>query len=114
MDCSGRTTVKSKIASELSTIYAWTIDFFKIQKGDAFKVYYENKYIDSICTEKYIGIGRILAAEFTHNGEQFYSFYYKEEGADYGEYYDEQGNACCETDSLMFVDITWSGLSVCR
>ena len=83
--------LSQKIASELSTIYAWTIDFFKIQKGDAFKVYYENKYIDSICTEKYIGIGRILAAEFTHNGEQFYSFYYKEEGADYGEYYDEQG-----------------------
>ena len=49
-----------KIAAELSTIYAWTIDFFKIQKGDAFKVYYENKYIDSVCSENYIGIGRIL------------------------------------------------------
>ena len=34
-----------KIANELATIYAWTIDFFKIQKGDGFKVYYENKYI---------------------------------------------------------------------
>ena len=31
-----------KIAAELSTIYAWTIDFFKIQKGDGFRVYYEN------------------------------------------------------------------------
>ena len=75
-----------KIAAELSTIYAWTIDFFKIQKGDAFKVYYENKYIDG----KYIGIGRILASEFTHNGKKFYAFYYKE-NKNYGEYFDQNG-----------------------
>ena len=51
-----------KLTSELSTIYAWTIDFFKVQKGDGFRIYYEDKYID----DEYIGIGRILAAEFTH------------------------------------------------
>ena len=75
-----------KIAAELSTIYAWTIDFFKIQKGDAFKVYYENKYID----DEYIGIGRILASEFTHKGQNFYSFYYKE-NENFGDYFDEKG-----------------------
>ena len=75
-----------KIAAELSTIYAWTIDFFKIQKGDAFKVYYENKYID----DTYIGIGRILASEFTHKGQNFYSFYYRE-NENFGDYFDEKG-----------------------
>ena len=75
-----------KIAAELSTIYAWTIDFFKIQKGDAFKVYYENKYID----DEYIGIGRILASEFTHKGQNFYSFYYRE-NENFGDYFDEKG-----------------------
>ena len=75
-----------KIAAELSTIYAWTIDFFKIQKGDAFKVYYENNYIDG----DYIGIGRILASEFTHAGKNFYAFYYKEND-NYGEYFDIEG-----------------------
>ena len=75
-----------KIAAELSTIYAWTIDFFTIQKGDAFRVYYENKYIDG----KYIGIGKILAAEFKHKGQVFYAFYYKE-NENFGDYYDEQG-----------------------
>ena len=75
-----------KIAAELSTIYAWTIDFFKIQKGDAFKVYYENKYID----DEYIGIGRILASEFTHKGQNFYSFYYRE-NENLGDYFDEKG-----------------------
>ncbi|MBT3622329.1 MAG: hypothetical protein HN535_06250 [Flavobacteriales bacterium] len=75
-----------KLTAELSTIYAWTIDFFKIQKGDGFRVYYEDKYIDG----NYIGIGRILAAEFTHKGQDFYSFYYKE-NENFGDYYDEEG-----------------------
>ena len=75
-----------KLTAELSTIYAWTIDFFKIQKNDAFRVYYEDKYIDG----EYIGIGRLLAAEFTHKGQNFYSFYYRE-NENFGDYYDEQG-----------------------
>ena len=54
--------VSPRVSIQLSEIYAWTIDFFKIQKGDEFNVYYENNYID----DKYIGIGRILASEFTH------------------------------------------------
>ena len=75
-----------KLTAELSTIYAWTIDFFKIQKNDGFRVYYEDKYIDG----QYIGIGRLLAAEFTHKGQNFYSFYYRE-NENFGDYYDEQG-----------------------
>jgi murein DD-endopeptidase MepM/ murein hydrolase activator NlpD len=75
-----------KLTAELSTIYAWTIDFFKIQKNDGFRVYYEDKYING----EYIGIGRLLAAEFTHKGQDFYSFYYRE-NENFGDYYDEQG-----------------------
>tara|TARA_B100000287_G_scaffold133275_1_gene125316 strand:- start:189 stop:1403 length:1215 start_codon:yes stop_codon:yes gene_type:complete len=75
-----------KIASELATIYAWTIDFFKIQTGDQFKVYYENNYIN----EEYIGIGKILAAEIKHKNQLFYAFYYKENQS-FGDYYDEKG-----------------------
>ena len=82
--------ISEKVSLKLSEIYAWTIDFFKIQKGDSFKVYYENNYIDSICTENYIGIGRILASEFTHKGKVFYAFYYNENN-NYGEYFDEKG-----------------------
>ena len=75
-----------RLAHELSTIYAWTIDFFKIQKGDAFKVYYEDRYIDN----KYIGIGRIIAAEFIHNNKSYFSYYFKESN-DRGDYFNEKG-----------------------
>ncbi len=78
--------ISPRVSIKLAEIYAWTIDFFKIQKGDAFNVYYENNYIEN----EYIGIGRILAAEFTHKNQKFYAFYYKEND-NYGEYFDEKG-----------------------
>ena len=78
--------ISPRVSIKLSEIYAWTIDFFKIQEGDAFKVFYENNYIDG----EYIGIGRVLAAEFVHKNKKFYSFYYKE-NENYGEYFDESG-----------------------
>ena len=77
--------ISPRVSIQLAEIYAWTIDFFKIQKGDAFNVYYENNYIDG----EYIGIGRILAAEFMHKKQKFYAFYYKQENS--GEYFDEKG-----------------------
>ncbi len=81
-----RLGISPRVSIKLSEIYAWTIDFFKVQKGDAFNVYYENNYID----DEYIGIGRILAAEFIHNKQAFYAFYYKE-NENLGEYFDEKG-----------------------
>lgn len=78
--------ISPRVSIKLAEIYAWTIDFFKIQKGDAFNVYYENNYIEN----EYIGIGRILAAEFTHKNQKFYAFYYNEND-NYGEYFDEKG-----------------------
>ncbi len=57
------------LAIELSDIYAWTIDFFGIQKGDAFKVFYREDFVDSTS----IGIKQIYAAKFTHNGQDIYA-----------------------------------------
>ena len=52
-------------------IYAWTIDFRRLQKGDRFKVIYTDKYIsDSI----YAGVHDIKAAYFEHKGDSLYAF----------------------------------------
>ncbi len=82
--------ISQKLSQEISEIYAWTIDFFRIQEGDIFKVYYENNYVDSCGKEKYIGVGKILAAEFVHKNQSFYAFYFEQNG-NYGEYFDENG-----------------------
>lgn len=79
------------VTNNLSEIYAWTIDFFRLQKGDRFKVIYKEKYInDSI----YAGAGPIEAAYFEHNGRPVYAFAYENDSLKGGmvDYYDEQAN----------------------
>ena len=74
------------LVMELSNIYAWTIDFFRIQKGDKFRVHYDERFVEG----EFVGIGRIWAAKFTHQSEDFYAFYFKEEGENFGDYFDEE------------------------
>ena len=50
--------------TSLSKIYAWTVDFFGLQKGDNFKVIYEELFIDG----KSLGAGRIYGAQFNRAG----------------------------------------------
>ena len=71
-----------------SNIYAWTIDFFRIQKGDYFKLVYEEKFVE----DEFIGIGRVYAAMFNHANEDFYAFYFEEEET-FGDYFDDEGGA---------------------
>lgn len=55
----------------LADVYAWTIDFFRLQKGDRFKVIYTEKFVDDSIS---IGIEEIKAAYFEHNGKPLYAF----------------------------------------
>jgi murein DD-endopeptidase len=52
-------------------IYAWTIDFSRLQKNDKFKLIYEQLYINDTIP---VGIGEIKAAYFEHGGKPFYAF----------------------------------------
>lgn len=75
------------LTSMLVDVYAWQIDFFRIQKGDWFKVIYEEKSVDG----KSVGVGKILAVQFEHEGRQFQAFYFDQgSGTDY---FDEEGNS---------------------
>ena len=47
-----------ELALDLSEIYAWTIDFFGIEKGDKIGVIYTENFVDSLS----IGIDKIIAA----------------------------------------------------
>lgn len=49
---------------DLSDIYAWTVDFFGLQKGDRFRVLYDEK----VCDGETIGIDTVRYAVFSHNG----------------------------------------------
>ena len=75
------------LALRLSDIYAWTIDFFAIQKGDRFRVVYEEQYVDSVS----VGIGEIYAVQFDHYGTENYAFRFEQNERQ--EYFDENGNS---------------------
>ncbi len=78
-----------KLAMELSNIYAWTVDFFHLNKGDSFKVIYDDVYIDDTV---YVGIGNIYAALFNYGGKKFYAFRYPEDSLKTAyDYFDEEG-----------------------
>ncbi len=74
------------LAIELSEIYAWTIDFYRIQKGDEFEVLYTENYVDG----KSVGIGRIQASSFTHFDKPIKAYYFESE-TEKG-YFDAEGN----------------------
>ncbi len=75
------------LAIELSEIYAWTVDFFGIEKGDNFKVYYDELYVDTTS----IGIGKVHSAVFHHRGRDYYAFNYEEDSV--WNFFDEEGNS---------------------
>ncbi|WP_435413853.1 peptidoglycan DD-metalloendopeptidase family protein [Polaribacter aestuariivivens] len=74
----------------VADIYAWTLDFYKLQKGDSFKLVFEEKYInDSL----FAGYGNIKSAVFNHKGENLYAFRFIADSIKgIPEYYDEAGN----------------------
>lgn len=73
------------ITNELNNIYQWSIDFFRLQEGDRFKLVFEEKYINDTI---YAGIAGVEAALFVHEDESFYAFEYKVDSS--SGYYDEE------------------------
>jgi len=77
------------ITNELSEIYAWNIDFFRLEKGDNFKILYTSKFIDDSI---YIGLNRVHNAYFEHRGNPFYAIEYETDSIrGITEYFDENG-----------------------
>ena len=79
------------LANDLSEIYAWTIDFFGIQKGDKFTIIYDELMVDS---EK-VGTGTIYSTLFTNAGKDFYAFRFLQDSV--YTYFDENGNSLRKT-----------------
>ena len=77
------------LSNELSEIYAWTIDFFRLEKGDNFKIIYSAKFVDDSI---YVGLNRIHSAYFEHRGKPFYAIEFETDSKrGLFEYFDENG-----------------------
>jgi len=61
----------SDLTYYLANVYAWTIDFTRLDKEDRFKVIYTERFIDDSIS---IGIEKIKAAYFEHRNKPLYAF----------------------------------------
>ena len=86
-----RQKVDPALANKLIKVYAWSIDFFKLKKGDQFGVIFTERYIDDTI---YDGVDSLSAAFFEYKGKMIYAFpFAQNENSGKIDYYDENGKA---------------------
>ncbi|MFI3263114.1 MAG: peptidoglycan DD-metalloendopeptidase family protein [Rikenellaceae bacterium] len=79
------------LAAMLSDVFQWSIDFYAMQKGDKFKVVYDEMFIDG----ESIGIGTIWGSIFSHSDKEYYAvrYEYMDKGQKVKGYWDEEGKS---------------------
>lgn len=76
------------LISELSDVYAWTVDFFSLQKDDRFRVFYTQK----VCEDEVIGIESINYAVFNRGTSELSAIFF-DQGDGGNRYWNEKGES---------------------
>ncbi|MCZ8198291.1 MAG: peptidoglycan DD-metalloendopeptidase family protein [Flavobacterium sp.] len=99
--------IDASMSKKLTKVYAWSIDFFKLRRGDKFALSFTERYINDTL---YDGIDSLRAAFFEYKGEKIYAFPYTPNASSSKvDYYDENGKALKNyflKAPLKFVNIT--------
>ena len=80
--------VSPELIISLSDIYAWTVDFFGLQKGDRFRVLYDER----LCDGEVVAVDSVRYAIFTHNKEELPSVMF-DQGDGGNIYWNEKGES---------------------
>ena len=75
------------LAYALSEVYAWTVDFYGLQKGDRFKAIYEEVSVEG----RTIRSDKIHSAIFEASGKPVYAFLFTQDSS--AQYFDENGKS---------------------
>lgn len=99
--------VDPALAPRIAKIYAWSIDFFKLKKGDKFALKFTERYIDDTI---YDGVDSLKAAFFEYKGKKIYAFpFAPDANIKKQQYFDEEGKTLKNfflKAPLKFVNIT--------
>ena len=99
--------VDPALAPRIAKIYAWSIDFFKLKKGDKFALKFTERYINDTI---YDGVDSLKAAFFEYKGKKVYAFpFAPDANTKKQEYFDEEGKTLKNfflKAPLKFVNIT--------
>lgn len=80
-----RQGVNMEAAAKMEDALQWSVDFSHAQKGDEFRLVYDEKYIN----EKPVGCGQVHAASYKREGKDYYAFWFQD--GEYKGFYDYEG-----------------------
>lgn len=75
------------LTDKMEDALQWSVDFYHVQKGDAFQLVYEQEYVHD--TEA--GFGRVRAARYSTGGKDIYAFYFESEDGSQSGYFGLDG-----------------------
>ncbi|HEY9046188.1 MAG TPA: peptidoglycan DD-metalloendopeptidase family protein [Ohtaekwangia sp.] len=79
--------ISHELTNKFVDIFGWQVDFQRLQKGDKFKLIYEESQVEGVT----VSINEIKAIYFEHFGSPYYAFPFDQgEGANY---YDQEGKS---------------------
>jgi murein DD-endopeptidase MepM/ murein hydrolase activator NlpD len=79
--------VSLKVINKFADLFGWSVDFQALQKGDVFKVVYQEKVVDDVV----VGVSDIQLAYFQHNGKTFHAIPFEQDGV--VNFFDQDGNS---------------------
>lgn len=79
--------ISHELTNKFVDIFGWQVDFQRLQKGDKFKLIYEEAQVEGVS----VGIKQINGIYFEHSGSPYYAFPFDQgEGVDY---FDDEGKS---------------------
>lgn len=75
-----------ELVMHMARVMAWSVDFYRIEAGDRFKVLYAEDYVG----DRSVGIARIDAVHFRHRGHEYEAYRFVADTIN--GYFDAQGN----------------------
>jgi len=79
--------ISHDLTNRFVDVFGWQVDFARLQKGDKFKLIYEEAQVEGVS----VGIKQINAIYFEHFGHTYYAFPFDQgEGVDY---FDDEGKS---------------------
>ena len=99
--------IDASLTKKIMKVYAWSIDFFRLKKGDKFAISYTERYINDTV---YDGVDSLRCSFFEYKGEKIYAFPFQQDlKSGKTDYYNADGKALKNfflKAPLKFINIT--------
>ncbi len=82
------------LVNKFVDVFAWSIDFYRqTQPGDEFRAIVEKRYADDGAERRFLGYGKVVAAEYVNAGTAFRGFSFETKDKQFGGFFDESGES---------------------